>query len=84
MITPEQLCVFLSRHDGEEVTDLKQVEKISFSGGELLEFINSLPDEPQIINPTQSRCITCKHYEVDDSLEPCNKCHNYNSWEAIK
>lgn len=53
MITPEQLCVFLSRHDGEEVTDLKQVAKISFSGGELLEFINSLPQQIELKGGTK-------------------------------
>ena len=43
MITQEQLCKHLSQYNGEEVDSLKQVAKITFSGGELLEFINSLP-----------------------------------------
>ncbi len=49
MITPEQLCKALTEHDGEEVTDLKQVVKISFSGYELLEFINSFTDPSKVI-----------------------------------
>lgn len=49
MITEEQLCKALTEHDGEEVTDLKQVEMISFTGYELLEFINSFTDPSKII-----------------------------------
>jgi hypothetical protein len=44
-MTPEQLCKALTSWDGEEVTDIKQVQKISFSGGDLLEFINALPEK---------------------------------------
>ena len=44
-ITKEQLCKALSEHDGEEITNLAQVTLTSFSGEELLEFINSIEVE---------------------------------------
>ena len=45
MITPEQLCKALTSWDGEGITDLKQAAMVSFSGEELLEFINGLPEK---------------------------------------
>jgi hypothetical protein len=49
MITEEQLCKHLSQYNGEEVDSLKQVQKITFSGEELLEFFNSLPFEEEVL-----------------------------------
>lgn len=53
-MTPEQLCKALTSWDGEEVTDIKQVGKISFSGGDLLEFINSFTDPSKVIATRKS------------------------------
>lgn len=47
MITEKQLCKALSQYNGEEVDSLQQVVKITFSGEELLEFVNSLPSEEE-------------------------------------
>jgi hypothetical protein len=78
MITPEQLCRALTEHDGEEVTDLRQVQKISFSGEELRAFINSLPEHESV------SCHTCKHSDKHLEEEPCRNCDGTNLWEEEK
>jgi len=54
MITEQQLCKALSEYDGEEVTDLRQVQRRTFSGIELLEFINSFTDPSKVIATRKS------------------------------
>ena len=78
MITAQQLCRALSQFDGEEVTDLKQVTKRTFSGGELLEFINALPDHES------TGCHTCKYSDTHPADEPCCNCDGTNLWEEDK
>lgn len=78
MITEKQLCKALSQYNGEEVDSLQQVVKITFSGEELLEFVNSLPSEEDY---WKQRCLLAEKF-IEES--PCDPDITHAQMDAYK